>query len=81
MNTINNKNNIGILDPNGNNPNPLTNEPYSETYKELSMKWSKYPAYEKAEEIIQDIKENQVLLVISGTGSGKTVLLPKYTLH
>jgi HrpA-like RNA helicase len=81
MENINNNKNIGILDPNAINPNPLTNEPYSETYKELSMKWSKYPAYEKAEEIIQDIINNQVLLVISGTGSGKTVLLPKYTLH
>ncbi len=82
MDTINNKNNnIGILDPNGNNPNPLTNEPYSDTYKELSMKWSKYPAYENATEIIQDIIKNQIILVISGTGSGKTVLLPKYTLH
>jgi pre-mRNA-splicing factor ATP-dependent RNA helicase DHX15/PRP43 len=27
------------------------------------------------------IKDNQVLLVISGTGSGKSVLIPKYALH
>lgn len=72
---------IGILDPNGNNLNPLNNQPYSDTYKELAKKWSTFPAYERAEEIIDIIKSNQVILVISGTGSGKTVLLPKYTLH
>lgn len=79
MTNINN--NIGILDPDGLNPNPLTNNPYSDSYKELSKKWREFPAYEKAEEIIQSITDNQVILVISGTGSGKTVLLPKYTLH
>ena len=72
---------IGILDIKGENPNPLTGEPYSLTYKELAQVWSKFPAYEKAEEIIKQIKDNQVILVISGTGSGKTVLFPKYVLH
>jgi HrpA-like RNA helicase len=82
METINNKNNnIGILDPDGINPNPLTNLPYSDLYKELSKKWREFPAYDSAKDTIQDIIDNQVLLVISGTGSGKTVLLPKYTLH
>ena len=73
--------NIGILDIKGENPNPLTGEPYSLTYKELAQVWSKFPAYEKAEEIIKQIKDNQVILVISGTGSGKTVLFPKYVFH
>ena len=74
-------NKIGILDPSGLNLNPLTNLPYSDKYKELAKKWSMFPAYEKALEIIDNIKKNQVILVISGTGSGKTVLLPKYVLH
>lgn len=71
----------GILDPEGKNNNPYTNEKYSDTYKELAKKWSNYPAYRKAETIIKDIADNQVILVISGTGSGKTVLIPKYTAH
>jgi HrpA-like RNA helicase len=75
------KNNIGILDTKGENPNPLTGEPYSDEYKNLAQIWSKFPAYEKAEEIIKQIHDNQVVLVISGTGSGKTVLFPKYVLH
>ena len=73
--------NIGILDPNGKNINPLNNKSYSEQYKKLSKIWSKFPAYDKAKDFIDIIKNNQVTLVVSGTGSGKTVLFPKYVLH
>lgn len=74
-------NKIGILDPNGINLNPLTKTEYTDNYKKLGKIWSKFPAYQNPEEIILKIKNNQVTLVISGTGSGKTVLLPKYALH
>src|SRR5690242_16705247 len=75
------KNNIGILDPEAINLNPLTSTEYSDEYKQLAKVWSKFPAYERATEIIDDINAHQVSLVISGTGSGKTVLIPKYVLH
>lgn len=73
--------NIGILDPEGVNNNPLTGEVYSDAYKSLAKIWSKFPAYSAAEDIIETLKAAQVTLVISGTGSGKTVLIPKYLLH
>jgi pre-mRNA-splicing factor ATP-dependent RNA helicase DHX15/PRP43 len=73
--------NIGILDPEGKNKNPINNKEYSKTYKELAKGWSELPAYQNAKDIINQIKENQVILITSGTGSGKTVLLPKYALH
>lgn len=73
--------NIGILDPKGENPNPLTNEPYTDAYRELAKLWQTYPAYENAHQIIDDIQKHQVILVVAGTGSGKTVLTPKYALH
>lgn len=73
--------NIGILDPKGKYKNPLTQKKYSKDYKELAKLWSKYPAYKNAKEYINIIKKNQVILVVSGTGSGKTVLFPKYALH
>lgn len=73
--------NIGILDPSGLELNPLNSKEYSTKYKELSNLWSKYPAYENAISTINLIKSKQVLLVTSGTGSGKTVLIPKFTLH
>src|SRR5690606_14341621 len=71
----------GILDPQGLNKNPLTGKEYSVEYKTYAKIWLKFPAYEKVSEIINVIKKNQVTLVISGTGSGKTVLIPKYLLH
>ena len=74
-------NNIGILDPEGKNINPLNNKPYSDKYKELAKVWRKFPAYENAEKVIQIIKDNNVILIESSTGSGKTVLVPKYALH
>lgn len=75
------ENNIGILDPEGVNNNPLTDQPYSDGYKKLAKTWSKFPAYDVATTIIQNIKDNQVILVVAGTGSGKTVLVPKFALH
>jgi pre-mRNA-splicing factor ATP-dependent RNA helicase DHX15/PRP43 len=72
---------IGILDPLGLKNNPFTNEPYSDEYLSFSKRWSNFPMYGKREESIKAIYNNQVLLVISGTGSGKTVLTPKFALH
>ena len=86
---------IGILDPEGFRNNPFTNEPYTNvyynpekelskenpTYVSLSQKWSNYPMYGIREESFKTLYDNQVILVVSGTGSGKTVLTPKYLLH
>ena len=86
---------IGILDPEGINNNPFTNEPYQNlyydptknfsnkniTYQKLGLTWSKYPMYDKRVEAINLIYDNNVILVVSGTGSGKTVLTPKFALH
>jgi HrpA-like RNA helicase len=86
---------IGILDPEGNNINPLTGGPYeniyfnknkeesdkNQTYQALAKTWSNFPMYTKKDEAIQKIYDNQVILVVSGTGSGKTVLTPKFALH
>lgn len=71
----------GILDPKGINNNPLNDKPYSKKYKDLAKIWSKFPAYKNAKKYIDIIKDYQVILVVSGTGSGKTVLFPKYALH
>jgi HrpA-like RNA helicase len=73
--------NIGILDPSGKNKNPLNDQEYSETYKKLAKTWSKFPAYENVNDTLKMINSNQIILITSGTGSGKTVLIPKYVLH
>jgi len=73
--------NIGILDPEGKHHNPLTDKPYSDEYKKLAKFWSALPVYKQAEKIIKDIQDHQVILATSQTGSGKTVLVPKFALH
>lgn len=80
-NSKNNSKNIGILDPEGKYKNPLTNKPYSNDYIKLAQTWSKFPVYKDVRRIIQKIRDNQVLLIIAGTGSGKTVIVPKLALH
>ena len=72
---------IGILDPKGIQNNPLTGLPYSDKYKDLAKFWTKLPVYSMINNIIDDIKANQVLLIISATGSGKSVIIPKAVLH
>jgi len=72
---------VGILDPEGLQPNPFTGEAYSETYRELARLWSGYPVYERRHEVLQLLRDHRVLLVVSATGSGKSVLLPKLALH
>ncbi|AQN68478.1 hrpA-like helicase [Saudi moumouvirus] len=72
---------IGVLDPNGIKPNPLTNKPYSDDYKNLASIWSTYPVYFQAENILRALNENQVIFLSVGTGGGKTALTPKLALH
>lgn len=63
--------------------NFLTGRPFSNAYREHAKKWSDLPVYkdkDKLREISHSIKENNVTIVISGTGSGKTVIVPKLAL-
>jgi HrpA-like RNA helicase len=81
--------NIGILDPDGVNNNPFTNEPYQNLYEESDKKtytdfakfWTGLPVYKKVKELISDLSKTRVLVLVSGTGSGKSVLMPLYALH
>ena len=72
----------GILDPDGNYANPLNgNTSYSDTYYKFSQKWKDYPIYKDKANLFNKIHRNQVLLLVAGTGVGKTVLVPKFLLH
>jgi HrpA-like RNA helicase len=71
----------GIFDYKGKYINPLNNLPYSDEYKILAKMWSNLPAYKKGHDIVKDILKYDVILVKSETGSGKSVLVPKFALH
>ena len=83
MNNSNDKNfwNTGIFDPDGINPNPLNDKPYSNSYKNLAKFWSNLPTYKQAKQITENIINNDVILIKAGTGAGKSVLIPKIALH
>lgn len=72
---------VGIMDPTGLNHNPLTNEVYSDTYKAIAAKWSELPGYQRAEDILTALHTSQLTIAVMGTGTGKTVLIPKFALH
>jgi len=74
----------GILDPEGKYKNPLTGKKYNEIYNVLANvkpAWSKLPLYKEARSVINLIEKNRVCVIESGTGTGKTVILPKLALH
>ena len=81
-----NLNNIDIKDPLdylGKNNNFLNNKKYSNDYINYAKKWYQFPLYtekNKLSELLYLINDKQIILLTSGTGSGKTVLVPKYVL-
>jgi pre-mRNA-splicing factor ATP-dependent RNA helicase DHX15/PRP43 len=77
------KNIDDILDSKAKNNNFINDKPFSAEYKKLAKNWSKLPLYvdkDKTKQFFELLRDKQVILLISGTGSGKTVLVPKYFL-
>lgn len=70
-----------IFSPDDNNP--LTKEPYSNDYKELFEKLSDLPMYnpETQDKFLKLLKENQLVFLVSSTGSGKSITVPRLALH
>jgi HrpA-like RNA helicase len=72
-----------FLNAKGVRPNFLTGTPYSDAYKDLAKSWSTLPIYAdraKVQEIVESIRSNAVTLLVSATGSGKSVFVPKFAL-
>jgi len=73
---------LGILDPEGKYPNPLNGRPFSNAYKKLAKDmWTKLVCYKRRNEFFKLLKDNQAIILISGTGTGKTVIYPKLLSH
>lgn len=73
---MSNNNSNDILDSQGKGMNPFNGQPYTEQYKETAKIWSNFPVYKRAKEIYTALKENKVILITAGTGSGKSRLVP-----
>lgn len=85
---------VGILDPTGKYPNPITGQPYSDVYRHIAETgspnlkkgspgkgWQYFSTYKDRNRFFKMVYDNQAVLVISGTGTGKTVMMPKLLLH
>lgn len=68
------------LDSKGAHVNFLNGKGYSDEYHMFARNWSGLPMYKDngvVEQLVASIANTQVTIVISGTGSGKTVIVPK----
>lgn len=72
---------VGLEDPNGLNLNPLNNKPYSARYNELSKIWTSKIVYNNRHLLYEGISNSQIILAVAGTGVGKTILIPRITMH
>lgn len=73
-----------LLDAKGQSPSYITGKKWSELFLTLAGKWGELPLYknkEKIREFFNILENKQVMLLVSGTGSGKTVLVPKFILR
>lgn len=61
--------------------NPYENKPYSTNYYKILETRKKLPVYERKDEIINTVKENQVTVIEGNTGSGKTTQIPQFLLQ
>lgn len=60
--------------------NPWTGRPYSAKYFELLKKRKQLPVYEFKDDLIDKVKNNQVVIIEGETGSGKTTQIPQFLL-
>lgn len=60
--------------------NPYTGEPFSNAYHEILQTRKTLPVWEQREHIIKQVRENQVLVLVGETGSGKTTQVPQFLL-
>lgn len=61
--------------------NFLTGKPYSSKYYEILEVRQKLPAHGTKDKLIKMVQNNQVIIVVGETGSGKTTQVPQFLLE
>jgi len=58
--------------------NPYTGAPYSQKYYDILKKRVGLPVYEHKDQVIKTVRENQIVVLVGETGSGKTTQIPQF---
>ncbi|KRX82616.1 putative pre-mRNA-splicing factor ATP-dependent RNA helicase DHX15 [Trichinella nativa] len=61
--------------------NPLTGLPYSENYFQLLEKRKHLPIFEYHDKFMEMLRQNQILVLVGETGSGKTTQIPQWCVN
>lgn len=64
--------------------NPLTRRAYSDGFRETASKWSQLPLYTDAtilNDVRRAIERSSLTVIVAGTSSGKTVIVPRLALY
>jgi pre-mRNA-splicing factor ATP-dependent RNA helicase DHX15/PRP43 len=60
--------------------NPYTGKPWSNMYHRIYQQRLGLPVYQQRDEFVQKIRENQAVILVGETGSGKTTQIPQFCL-
>ena len=58
--------------------NPYTGRPYSQKYNSILEKRKTLPIYEHKQEFMDAVNNNQIVILVGETGSGKTTQIPQF---
>ncbi|PWA83024.1 RNA helicase family protein [Artemisia annua] len=61
--------------------NPWNGRPYSQGFHEILEKRKTLPVWHQKHEFLKALKENQTLILVGDTGSGKTTQIPQFVLE
>eukprot|EP01027_Heterolobosea_sp_BB2_P007010 GEZU01010492.1.p1 GENE.GEZU01010492.1~~GEZU01010492.1.p1 ORF type:complete len:707 (+),score=219.73 GEZU01010492.1:172-2292(+) len=79
---------LGDIAPTTKNPrmadagiNPYTGRPYSAKYYDILEKRKTLPVWEAEEEFLKLVENNQIVILVGETGSGKTTQIPQFLVN
>jgi len=61
--------------------NPFTKQPHSGQYKKILEARKKLPVYAQMDEFLKIFTENQIVVMVGETGSGKTTQIPQFVAY
>ncbi|KAF5350916.1 hypothetical protein D9758_010496 [Tetrapyrgos nigripes] len=61
--------------------NPFTLKPHSTQYKKILEARKKLPVYSQMDEFLRIFSENQIIVMVGETGSGKTTQIPQFVAY